>query len=550
MPRLVTDALVVGSGAGGGPLALTLSQAGLDVLVLEKGPRFEREDYRLQDELDLRHGVYFPRLDEDPHTVVTEATREPVPTLLGWTASCVGGGTVHMGSYLYRFHPDDFRVRSRFGPYEEVADWPFGYDELEPWYARAEREVGISGRAGDSPFEAWRSGPFPLPPLPAHPLTAPLEEACRRRGLHPFPTPRGINSRPYQGRPACEPCDYCTGYGCPTGARGSSQEALLPRAEATSRCRVIPGAMVREVTVDNRGRAAGCRWIDEDGEEHEVRARIVCVCCSAVESARLLLLSKSGFFPDGLANDRGLVGRHLQFHGVTLGTATFRLDRHPDLPLEPRRPFLDRSLLDHYFLPPGVGEIGKGGLIRFGLAQVQPLAESQRLIAEGGRLLWGDALAARLRRHFLEERRLEFEVFHDFFPNARTFMELDPETRDKWGLPVARIHLGLPAHQRAAGEWVGQRALEILGDLGADEAGFDVVGGTSSYLVHGTCRMGTDPAASVLDAYCRAHAVPNLFVVDGSFMPTSGGAAPTLTILAASFRAADHILERARRGEF
>ena len=150
----------------------------------------------------------------------------------------------------------------------------------------------------------------------------------------------------------------------------------------------------------------------------------------------------------------------------------------------------------------------------------------------------------------MEERRVEFEVFHDFFPNSRTRVELDSEIRDRWGLPVARIHLDLPAHQRVAGQWVGDRALEILGDLGADRAGFDIVGGTSSYLVLGTCRAGQDAATSVLDGYCRAHVVPNLFVVDGSFMPTSGAAAPTLTILAASFRTAGHILSRARRGDF
>ncbi|HYX24983.1 MAG TPA: GMC family oxidoreductase [Thermoanaerobaculia bacterium] len=549
MPRLVTDVLIVGSGAGGGPLALVLARAGLDVVVLEKGPRFSRADYRLQDELDLRQGVFFPRLEEDPHTVVTPSTRQPVHSLLGWTASCVGGGTVHMGSFLYRFHPDDFRVRSRCGPYEEVADWPFGYDDLEPYYTQAEREVGVSGLGGASPFEGWRSAPYPMPPLPAHPLTAQLEAVCRGRGLHPFPTPRGINSRPYQGRPACEPCDFCAGYGCPSGARGSSQEALLSRAERTGRCRVVPRAMARQITVDARGRATGCLWLDAAGEEHEVRARVVCVCCSAVESARLLLLSRSPLFPDGLANDHGLVGRHLQFHGVTMGSGLFRRDRHPGLPLAARHPFLDRSLLDHYFLPPGVGEIDKGGLIRFGLPQAQPMTEAQELATAGGGVLWGEALAAELHRHFVEERRVEVEVFHDFFPNARTFVALDPEVRDKWGLPVARIHLDLPAHQRTAGRWVGQRALEVLADLGADEVGLQIVGGTSSYLVHGTCRAGVDPATSVLDGHCRAHAVPNLFVVDGSFMPTSGGAAPTLTIFAASFRTAGHILGRARSGE-
>jgi choline dehydrogenase-like flavoprotein len=519
------------------------------LVVLEKGPLFNREDYLSQDELAIRRGIFFPRLDEDPHTVVTPRTQQATRTLLGWTGSCVGGGTVHMGSFLYRFHPDDFRVRSRFGPYEEVADWPYGYDDLEPYYTQAEWEVGISGLGGVSPYGGWRSQPYPMPPLPTHPLTEPLEAACRRRGLHPFPTPRGINSQLYQERPACEPCDFCTGYGCPIGARGSSQEALLSRAGQTGHCQIIPRAMARQITVDSHGRATGCLWLDEAGEEHEVRARVICVCCSAAESARLLLLSKSPRFPEGLANDHGLVGRHLQFHGVTMGFGVFRRGRHPDLPLAGRRPFLDRSLLDHYFLPQGIGDIEKGGLIRFGLSQVQPITEAQQLATAGGKLVWGEELTRRLHDHFVEQRRVEFEVFHDFFPNSRTFIELDPEVHDKWGLPVARIHLDLPSHQYVAGRWVGERALEILDDLGADDAGFDIVGGTSSYLVHGTCRAGHDPAAAVLDEHCRAHSVPNLFVVDGSFMPTSGGAAPTLTILAASFRTADHIVAQARRGE-
>ncbi len=549
MPRAgPRDALILGSGAGGGPLALALAQAGLDILVLEKGPRYCREDYPADEIEHARRRPFVPRLADEPHTVVTPRTTTPIPTELGWIAVCLGGGTVHMGSYLYRFHPDDFRLRSRFGPYEEIADWPFGYDDIEPYYVRAEREVGVAGQGGATPFEGPRSAPYPLPPLDSHPLARHIEEACRRRGLHPFPTPRAINSLPYQDRPACAYCDNCGGFGCRTGAKGSVQEALIPRAEQTGRCEVRTGCMAKEILVDRHGRATGCVYLDASGAEHEARARVVLVCCSAIESARLLLVSRSARFPDGLANGSGLVGRHLQFHGVTMGQASFRIDRHPGLPLRPWHPFLGVSVMDHYFLPAGVSDFPKGGVLRFDMSPANPLAAYGR-IAGSGPPLWGMELKRRLREEVQDRRAVFFEAFHDFLPNDRTFVELDPEVRDKWGLPVARIHLDVPPHHRAAGGWLFQRACEVLDDLGAEDFQTLSLGGTSSYLVHGTCRAGLDPRTSVLDPWCRTHEVPNLYVVDGSFLPTSGGASPTLTILANSFRIADHLIARFQAGD-
>ncbi|MCE9667132.1 GMC family oxidoreductase [Myxococcus stipitatus] len=523
------DVLIIGSGAGGGPLALSLSSAGLRVLVLEKGREYAREAYA-HGPGGLEPQALIPRVEEDPHTVVTRKTVNPLRNALGWTASCVGGATVHMGGYFYRFHPDDMRMRSRFGVYEELEDWPYDYDALEPWYGLAEREVGVSGLAGVNPFEGPRSTPYPMPPLEAHPLAEALDVACRRRGLHPFPTPRAINSRPYLGRPACAYCARCSGLGCPVGARGSSQEALLPRAMATGRCELRALAQAREVTLGADGRVSGCVYLDDRGREHRVLARVVCVCCSAVESARLLLLSRSPRFPDGLANGSGRVGRHLQFHGVTMARARLPLDRGPGATMVDPHPFIGRSVMDHYFLPDGVSELAKGGILRFGrMAPVPETLEGASSAATG---------------------ELFCEVFHDFIPNARTSMVLDPEVKDRWGLPVARIHLDRPRHHVRAGAWLQARVFELFGDLGAESMESLVVGGTSSYLVHGTCRAGSDPATSVLDAHCQAHEVDNLFVVDGSFMPTSGGAAPTLTILANAFRTADHIARRFRAGDF
>jgi choline dehydrogenase-like flavoprotein len=512
------DVLIIGSGAGGGAVAWRLASAGWRVLVLEKGPRYSRHDYRHDG--GLRPGEFIPPVALDPHTVVTRKTTTPLRTSLGWIATCVGGGTVHMGGYFYRFHPDDFRMRSRFGAFLEIADWPYDYDALEPYYVLAERYAGVSGAAGADPFAGPRSAPYPMPPLESHPFAQAVDDACRRRGWHPFPTPRAINSLPYDDRPACAYCRVCASYGCPVGARGSSQETFLAHAERTGRCEVRPLSMVREIRLAGDDRVSGCIYLDEEGSEHFAAARVVVVAASAIESARLLLLSRSPRFPHGIGNDEGLVGRHLQFHAVTMGQALF--DRGGQVFFDGDSPFLGRSIADHYFLPDGAAEIAKGGMIRFGLA---PQVEGPRIFHPSD-----------------DQRVLYFEAFHDFFPNAQTFVTLDDTVTDRWGLPVARIHLDVPPQHRQAGRFLADRAFEIYEDLGASEGVTTDVGGTSSYLVHGTCRAGSDPRASVLDPFCRVHALRNLFVADGSFMPTSGGASTTLTILANALRTADSIL--------
>jgi choline dehydrogenase-like flavoprotein len=288
----------------------------------------------------------------------------------------------------------------------------------------------------------------------------------------------------------------------------------------------MPHQMVREITLDASGRANGCVVIDADGRERHEPADLVCVACSAVESARLLLLSTSARFPDGIGNGQGLVGRHLQFHAVTMAHGRLAAESMSDPERASDHPFLGRSVADHYALPSGISTIDKGGILRFNLpatAELDPPTGS---------------------------RMVGFEVFHDFIPNEHTRVTLDPKVRDRFGLPVARIHLDLPSHHRTAGRWLLDRGLELLDDLGAADFQVTDIGGTSSYLVHGTCRAGTDPETSVLDSFCRIHEVPNLYVVDGSFMPTSGGASPTLTILANSLRTADHLIHRARHGHF
>ncbi len=527
------DVVVVGSGAGGGTIAAALARGGMRVLVLEKGPWYSERDF-LHDEIAIvRRDFFVPSPSDEPHVLDGKRTD------FGWIACCVGGGTVHMAGHYYRLHPDDFRMASKFGRRYELADWPFAYADLEPYYTRAEWESGVSGLAGSHPFEGPRSKPYPLPPIRTHPIGTWIDDAGRRLGLHPFPEARAILSQPYRGRSACVYCDFCGSYGCEVGAKSSTHAALLPSAVASGRCEIRPRAMVREVEVTPDGRARGCLYVDEDGRTHRVEGKVVILACSAIETARLLLLSRSKRFPQGLANGNGLVGRHLQFSAFSRGEGVFAPDR-PEW--KARDPFLGRSIADYYFLPEGVGEIPKGGTLRFGFPHANPVYTALRLAHERTPLRWGRALQERMKEYWIRTRTIEFEVFADFLPNRETFVELDPEVKDRWGLPAARIHLSTPPHHEKAGKYLVEKGLEVLKAAGALEARATVVGGVTGHLVHGTCRTGTDPATSVLDPECRAHEVPNLYVVDGSFLPTSGGVPTTLTIMANALRVAERIL--------
>ncbi len=550
-----TDVVVIGSGAGGAPVAAVLAEAGARVVILEKGPYYTSRDF-VHDEVKIcRRDFWVPYLDDEPHTIRKSEEEPARRTRSAWTSACVGGATVHMSGFFYRFKPSDFRLAELTGGIEnaEIADWPISIQDLLPYYDMLEARIGVSGRAGVNPFEV-RDRPFPLPPMRPHPAAALFDEAARSLGYHPYPTPRAIASRVFGGRPPCNYCGLCGDYGCENASKSSCLVTFIPAAEATGRCRVGSRSMARRVLVDESDRVRGVEYLDARGRVRRIGARVVCLAASAVESARLLLMSESKRFPHGLANNTGLVGRNLTFSTLGKGMAVFdrgqliaRLGTSMGMDL----PFLQRSVQDDYWIEGSDLTLPKGGTYNFILEHPNPINAAVRLAAAEGWTLFGRDLKERLRRHFVEELTVEFEIFGEALPWKGSYVDLDPDRKDRFGLPVARI----TARNHPAADETNVRMLRHGMDMlkairpAAERVRAWTWKDTTYHLQQGTCRFGTDPARSVLDPTCQAHEVRNLYVTDGSFMPTSGGVPSTATIMANSLRVGDLIRERFVRRE-
>ncbi len=547
---------VIGSGAGGGPVALRLAEAGRSVIVLEKGPHLGEKDFAKDEIADQRRHLFTPSLRDEPQVVETwdddaggwDATPTAETGWDFWNGSLVGGATNLMSGFFHRMKPDDFRLRSAFGPIEgaTIADWPITYDDLEPYYDIVEREVGVSGQVVNHPFADRRSHEdFPFPPTLEHPFSAHFDAACRAMGLHPFPVPRAVLSEPAAGREACAYAGYCGGYGCATGAKGSSRAALLGRAVATGRCEVRPRAMVRCIESDEKGRAVAAEYVDEHGAVRRVRARVFVVACQAIETARLLLLSTGPRHPHGLGNRSGIVGQNLIFSAAAAAYGDFPYAKADPAFAEALRsplPFINRAVQDFYELrDPATGARRKGGTLDFMWIAPSPIAAAISETDEGA--VWGWPLKERLLRYFRGGRHMKCEAFLDWLPSPDSRVTLDPEVKDRFGLPVARVRIARHPRNREVARALADEAEKILRRLGAEGIETSARGAPSTNLVGGTCRFGDDPRTSVLDRDCRAHDVENLYVTDGSFMPTGGSVPFTWTIYANAFRVAARIAE-------
>ncbi|MGJ8693248.1 MAG: GMC family oxidoreductase [Thalassotalea sp.] len=560
------DICIVGSGAGASPVAYTLAKAGAKVVVLEKGPWLtEKEFYKDELAISLRD-AYNPNLADEQHVIEDEYVRDDgssywqgEPTSESgwsfWSGTVVGGSSNFMSGYFHRLKPMDFRLASEFGAIAgaNIADWPISYDELEPYYAKVDAEIGVSGATVVHPYVSPRSTEFSFPPLAEHPIANWIDQAAEQIGFHSFPVPRAILSTPAMGRNSCEYSGYCSSYGCSSGAKGSGRAALLNHAVASGNCIIKPESKVYKIETDAKGEISGVLYYDKNGDKQKITAKYYIVACQAIESARLLLASTGDKFPDGLANNNGQVGKNLIFSAGGTGRGDFFFQDLTEEKVNQLRtvgPFINRGLQDWYQISDknfaGSNEQGKakGGTIDF-LFHQNPIARAMgSQWDENNNLVWGEALKANLKTEFTGYKTLRFEVFNDWLPNDNCFVALDETVTDKWGDPVAKVRIGYHEHDLQVGEYLAAKGEALLTAMGAKNVSSSVSGAPPTNLMAGGCRFGDDPKTSVLNKYCQAHEVDNLFVTDGAFMPTGGSVPYTYTIYANAFRVAEHIKQR------
>jgi len=551
------DVVIVGSGPGGSTAAEVLTDAGWSVVILEKGrnhlldldPPHEPLRHFANDEVAaMRRHLLGPDPLLEPRTY--RRTPDDGDRLFTGEVnnlpSTVGGGGVHADAKLPRFREEDFALHTTRGPMDGalIEDWPFGYDELEPHYAAAEQSFGVAGEADANPFAAWRSSPYPMPPGDDMPTALLSAAAAERAGLHPYRAPTGVNSVPFDGRPACADCGFCGGYGCPVHAKGDPI-AALQRALRTGRCRVVPEALVTELVLDATGkRATGVRYLDlrvhPDPPVREVRAaRAVVLAAGAFETPRLLMRN-------GLGGDA--VGRYLTYHYQTFSVGWFPgsvggergrsvTHLHDDLMID--TPELRKAAADA-----GLPWV-RGGVVEHGAANA-PVEEA---ITYGP----GAHHPASMRDSAIRRRMWVLTMQGEDVPQAANRIDLDPTVRDAWGLPAGRVTYAPHRHELVASDYAGPLHESILTDAGAEiaftstspprgalelHAASNPLGiAPASKHVMGTARMGTDPATSVVSPEQRLWEVDNLVVCDSSVFVTSAGYNPTLTLAALAHRA-------------
>jgi choline dehydrogenase-like flavoprotein len=555
--RPVYDVCIVGSGAGGGMAAYVLTKAGARVVMLEAGPSwFASRDSKMLvpnwatphrgasihgrpfGEFDACDGGW--EIDGEPYT------KAPGTQFSWWRARMLGGRTNHWGRISLRFGPDDFRGKTIDGLGD---DWPIGYDDVKPYYDNIDRFIGLYGSN-----EGLRNNPdgiFTPPPKPrCHELL--VKKASDRLNITCIPARLSVITKPFPGRQACHYCGQCN-RGCQAKANFSSPDVLIAPALQTGKLTLLTNAMAREVTVGPNGLATGVSYINKTtGTDEHVRAKVVVVAASAMETARLLLNSKSAQFANGLANSSGIVGKYLtDTTGAGVSGHIPSMEDH--IPhnhdgvggMHVYMPWwLDNKKLDfprgyHIEVYGGAGQPGAG----FG-------GGIQRRNGGG----YGKQLKADYRKYY--GASIGFDGRGEMIPNEDSYCELDPNVVDRFGIPVLRFHWKFSDHEINQAKHMQETFRSLIVAMGGTptsqmpsrERNYGLADGGTIIHELGGARMGSDPTTSVVNSNCQAHDVKNLFVADGSPFVSQADKNPTWTILALSWRTSEYIAEQRKAG--
>ncbi|WP_375492604.1 GMC family oxidoreductase [uncultured Jatrophihabitans sp.] len=537
------DAIVVGMGATGGTAVKVLCDAGLKVVGFDKGPWLNAGQDYSGDELKFVNRNYlWPDPTVSPRTLRHDEESEAKRFQFSPTPQLVGGGTNHWAGWVPRPRESDFMLKSLHGsiPGANLADWPFRYDHLEPYLTRIEWEFGISGIAGADKYEPFRSKGYPSAPLAPTKFGRAFYDAANKMGINAFPLPHASVTNHHKGRDPFNRTSFWNQYGDPSGARSNTLTTFIPEAVATGNLDLRSECFVREVSVGPDGRATGVVYIDPEGREHKQEAKIVILSLGAIESARLMLMSTSPVFPDGIGNSSGQVGKNATFHEYLFAVGLF--DKEIDDPLYGwTGNYISGGSLQFYETEEDRGHIG--GCIIAASQTCHPIN-----MVFPGRPLWGEAMKDADRNYFSHAMKIGL-ILHDL-PVEKNRVDLDPTVKDGWGMPVARITHKPHPNDVSMGKWQVDKNAEILQVAGARKVipvYLDEMTGNTCHQ-HGTVRMGFDPQTSVLNEWCQSHDVDNLFVVDGGSFPTATGVNPTLTMMANAWRVSEYIVHNHRTG--
>ncbi len=525
------DALVVGSGMAGAVATRVLAEAGLKVVCLEQGSWTVREQYpHYSPDWDWR------RATDWSTAVNTRRWKQdyPVDTLdeqtLMWNG--VGGSTVVYTAVWLRFRPSDFRKGTEHG---FQPDWPFTYEDLEPWYEQNDRHCGVSGLLGDPAMPP--RGPYQTRPPGLGPLARKAATGFDALGWHWWPTTSAIIGEPYDGRLPCNHCGNCQN-GCPRGSLNDVSFTIWPKALAAG-AELRTNARVERLETDEAGRATGAVYVDRMTKtRHFQSADVIVVACNGIGTPRLLLNSSSGRFPQGLANSNDMVGRHLMHHGLAM------VEAWTDQPLESHKGPHSIAILSEEFAET---DPARGFINGFTIQAVRANGAAYQAVGShsGNVAPWGPDHHAWFRRHFGHV----FGVFlmGDDLPLPENRVTLSDTLTDEDGIPAPKITYRLHPNDRAMMDFAIERAKDLARAVDA----FDIkvndyrVPGKGyappAWHLLGTCRMGSDPGDSVTNQWGQTWEVPNLYIMDGSLLPTGAAINPTSTIGAVALRSATHL---------